>query len=506
MSTLFYFIIALGILVVVHEWGHFIVARKAGIRVEQFSVGFGPKIFWCFIHQGVFHFCHPLPGNFHIHYQFSKKDGFSVRKYKAQDAPQPSPTGLGGTLYKVSILPLGGFVKLYGEDPVAEAEGNEAKAKEIANAPDAFSHKSLPKRMATVFAGPTMNLLLAFILMPLVYMVGIQVPKIFEEPPLITEIKEGSPAAEADLKVGDLIISIDGHSMKQWRDVENLVFLNKGTELTFIVDRQGEKKELKLTPIKQPNSDQDIGYLGISPRLFLGKEAIIGSIEKNSPAQKGGFQAHDAIVSINGTKVTTWDEMLKLIRESDGKELKIDYIRSQGSQVEYKTVLVTPQRKNEKEPWRIGIGPYIERVQKKYGFVAAVKTGTGEVVYLIKLTYYFLKKLFTFQLSIKTLAGPAQIASLSGDAAKSGLGAFLSFMALLSLNLGILNLLPIPVLDGGHALFMVIEGIRRKPLSLKIRNVATQIGLALLLSLMVIVTFNDFDRMWGIVEKIKGIF
>lgn len=504
MSTLFYFIIALSILVVVHEWGHFIVARKSGIRIEQFSVGFGPKIFWWFLHNGVFHFCHPLPGNFCLHYQFSKKDGFSIKKYQTKEAPQPIPTGLGGTLYKVSILPLGGFVKLFGEDPVAEAEGNEAKAKEIANAPDAFSRKSLPKRMATVFAGPTMNLLLAFILMPLVYLVGIEVPKFLEEPPVVSQIEKDSPAATSDLKVGDLIVSINGHSMKQWRDVENIVFLNKGTELKFLIDREGEKKELKLTPIKQPGSDHEVGYLGISPRLFL--KAVVGSIEKNSPAQKGGLQEKDAVVSINGVKVKTWDDMLKLVRESNGKEIKIDYIRSQGSQVEYKTVFITPHRKNDKEPWRIGIGPYLERVQKKYGFVGAVKEGTGEVIYLTKLTFSFLKKLFSFQLSIKTLAGPAQIASLSGDAARSGLGNFLYFMALLSLNLGILNLLPIPVLDGGHAMFMAIEAIRRKPLSLKIRNVATQLGLALLLFLMVIVTFNDFDRMWGIVEKIKGIF
>lgn len=461
--TLLFFIIALGILVIVHEWGHFIVARKSGIRVEKFSIGFGPTLF----------------------------------KIQGKE-----------TEFRVALLPLGGYVKLYGEDPEAEAEGDDQKAKEIAASPDSFTGKPARFRLATVLGGPVMNLVLAFVVMPFVFLIGRQVPAILEKPPVILGVMENSPAKAVDLKKGDLIQSINEESFEKWGDVLNWIILHPHQEIKMVVQRDGVEKIIHTTIIDAPDSRQKMGYLGIEPQYFWGNDPIVGDIVANGPASTSGLKTGDFVTSVNDEKISTWTHMTDKIRASDGKPIHLGYLR-QGIEGR---ITITPAYNEDAKAYLIGITRFTNPdlyVVQKYSPGKAITHGFQETLRLGLLTLDVVKRLFSFELSYKTLGGPLQIAEASGQAAKSGLGEFLYFLCFMSLQLGILNLLPIPVLDGGHVLFMAIEGIIRKPLSLKVKMVAMQTGMALLLGLMILITFNDIDRIWGIGElitKAKGLF
>lgn len=457
------FVVALGILVLVHEWGHFIVARKSGIRVEKFSIGFGPKLL-----------------------------GFTR----------------GGTEYRVALLPLGGYVKLYGEDPMAEAEGDEAKAKAIAASPDAFSSKPISRRLPTVFAGPFMNLLLSFLIMPVVFMVGRMTPAILDEKPVILGIMKDSPASQADLAKGDRILSMDGKKMDSWSDVINWVILHPDSPTHLVLERNGEQRAVNMHLTTSPFIKEQAGYAGFEPHFFWGNEAIVGGILPGKPADKAGIKVGDQIISIDNQVIDSWTEMTNKIEKLEGKEVAVALQRGD----ETVSTTVKPVYDEDSKAWRVGISKYTSPntfVKKRYAFGEAIQRGFSESWKLLKLTFEVIGRLFTFNLSYKSLGGPIQIAKASGDAAKAGFGEFLYFMAFLSMQLGVLNLLPIPVLDGGHVLFMTIEAIRRKPLSLQVRNTLTYMGLILLLTLMVVVTFNDIDRIWGFSDmfgKVKGIF
>ena len=461
--TILYFIIALGVLVLVHEWGHFIIARKSGIRVEKFSIGFGPKIL-----------------------SFTR----------------------GGTEFRIAPIPLGGYVKLYGEDPIAEAEGNEARAKEISSSPDAFSARPLYARLATVFAGPAMNLVLCLVLMPLVFMVGRMVPVILEEAPVVIGVKASSPAAIAGIEPGDQILRMDGKKISTWSDLINWIALHPNETEKIVLRRNGREISASVQIVFSPTSKQKIGYLGVEPFYFWGDDPIVGDVFGNSPAATAGLKALDKITALDGKPISGWNEMTETIRAGEGKPVTLSYMRGGAKN----TVIVTPKFHEGAKAYVIGIAKYVDPnsfVKKRYGFFGAIVAGTKENLKLLDLTVDVLKRLFTFQLSYKALGGPVQIAQASGQAAKSGVGEFLYFLAFLSMQLGVLNLLPIPVLDGGHVLFMAIEGIRRKPVSFKVRMISQQLGLALLLGLMLLVTVNDVDNVWGftnIWEKIKGIF
>lgn len=461
--TILYFIIALGILVIAHEWGHFIIARKSGIRVDEFAIGFGPKLF----------------------------------SYQGKH-----------TLFKVCLLPLGGYVKLYGEDPVSESEGDSKKADEIAHNPEAFSAQSLWKRLATVFGGPIMNLVLAFVLLPLVFMVGRQVPAVFDQVPQVLGVKEDSPALKAGILKDDVIVSIEDDKMEDWAQVLNWIILHPDTRASMTINRGGSERVVLIETTNSPFSDQKIGYTGFEPQFFVGDDPIVGSLSDTSPAKAAGLKEMDKIVAFNGKPMSSWTEMTAAIRASEGKEIELTYLRDGNKQ----TAKLTPIFHDGSKTWIIGITKYFDpkmMVLKRYAPARAIKEGFSEGWKLVKMTGDVLGRLFTANLSYKALGGPLQIAQASGSAAKSGLGEFLFFMSFLSLQLGILNLLPIPVLDGGHVLFMVIEGIRRKPISMKVRTVLTQLGFGLLMLLMVMITFNDIDRMWGfskIWAKITGIF
>lgn len=448
--TILYFIIALGILIFIHELGHFIVAKRARVCVEVFSLGFGPRVF-----------------------------GIKV----------------GETDYRVSLFPLGGYVKMKGEEP------DEEGAKED---PRAFSSKSVFTRARIVLWGPLMNFILAFLLMPLVFMIGKPEPAFLHEKPVITDARAGSPAEEAGLIKGDAILSVDGKGVGTWDDVLNKILLSPNRTLTFGIDREGQPMDVPVAVGEIPELKG--GYVGIEPMLFVGAEPYVGELKPGGPAEEAGVVKGDLIVSFDGKKVYDWLDLTRMVNDSAGEEAQL-VVQRDGETV---SMPVKARYNNKFGRYIIGISKDrmsgVPMKVQKYGFVQAVVRGTKENIKLLKLTYDVLKKLFTGNLSFKVIGGPVIIAKASAAAAKTGLANFIYFLAFLSMQLSILNLFPIPVLDGGQLVFLGYEAVLRRPLSVKVRMIAHQVGFVLLISLMLLITINDIDNVWGIRELIKKIF
>lgn len=454
--TILYFIIALGVLVFVHELGHFLMAKKQGIGVEKFSLGFGPKIF-----------------------------GFTR----------------GETTYLISALPFGGYVKLMGEDPDA-TEGSEVPPEK------SYSRRPIRQRAAVVFAGPAMNLLLSLVLMPVIFMIGRMEPAYLDQKPVVIGVRHGSVGERIGLKKGDEILKIGDTSPATWKEVLNEVILsgNKDVDLTF---RRGDQIVTKRVIIAE-SPETHAGTLGIEPNFFIGNEPVIDEVSPESPAREAGMQPGDEIIRIDGEPIETWTDMSEKVGASAGKKLEVLIRRGQ----ETLTLSLVPRYDEGAKRWLLGVKKETGKrgdafVFKRYGFGEALVHGFRENLKLSKLTMTVLGRLVTLQLSYKTLGGPIRIAQASAMAARSGLPDFLYFIAFLSLQLGILNLLPVPVLDGGHLVFFGIEAVRRKPISARVRQAAEQTGFFLLISLMLIVTLNDVESVWGfrqIIDKIRHIF
>lgn len=461
-TTLMFFL-ALGILVLVHEWGHYIVAKLSGVWVEKFSIGFGPKIL-----------------------------GFSKN----------------GTDYRVAPIPLGGYVKLYGQDPWEEAEGDPVRAEEIARDPRAFHSKPMSRKLATVLAGPAMNLILCALILPVVFMVGRMQPRFLEEKPVVMGVESGSPAETAGLLKGDAILEFDGKSVSTWRDLILQISVHPDKTLPITLDRQGQKLTLAVNIAQDKTRRQISGHLGIEPFAFYGNDPVIDEVRPGSAAEKAGLRGGDRVLSLAGQSLSYWTQMTESIQTQKGEPFEIVVERA-GEPV---TLKAQSEFNEDNQMWLLGITKKIDEslfVKKRYGFSEAVVLGFSEGIKLWNLTLDVLGRLFTGDLSYKTLGGPIQIAKASSAAAKSGLGEFLYLMAFLSLQLGVMNLLPIPVLDGGHVVFMLFEVIARKPVSPKFRQYSTQLGMVMLLGLMLVVTMNDIDSVWGfanLLDSFKSIF
>ncbi len=431
MYTVIIFTICLGILIFVHEFGHFIMARLKGIRVLKFSLGFGPKI-------------------------IGKK--------------------VGDTEYLLSALPLGGYVKMAGEN-----------MDEATMAPDEFPAKSVGARASVVLAGPVMNIVIAFLLMPLVFLIGIKMPAFLEDDPVVAWLEEGSPARIAGVMVGDRIISIDGKPMSDWEDVATIISTRPELGLKVEVERFDNVHEVVLkdssTAMKAGS-----GYAGMLPDM----PPVIGKVSKGYPAEREGLMAGDTIVEINNNPVLNWYQVSSLIRANAGAELTITVNRGD----QRVTVKVTPVKDPAAGYGIIGIMNQQETIVKKFGLLDSIKHGMSKALELSMLTFDVLKRLVSMNISIETLGGPIMIAKLTGEAAQSGISDLIAFLAFLSLQLGILNLLPIPVLDGGWVVFLIIEKIKGSPLSRKTMEVAQTVGFALLILLIIIVSYNDILRVF----------
>jgi regulator of sigma E protease len=450
--TLIYFIIVLGVLVFVHELGHFLVAKAVGIRVTVFSIGYSPKII-----------------------------GFKR----------------GETEYRLSALPLGGYCSMAGQEEDEEVEDRSD--------PRLFFNRPAWQRFLVVFSGPLMNVLLCLVLMPIVFMIGREQPVYLDNAPQVIAVQQNSPADKAGILKDDLIVAINGKKVSEWGEVLNKILISAGDKVQLDIDRNGSilKKDVDvITIFGDVNGD-----IGISPAVLYEGDTTVMSVEKDSPADKAGILAKDKVLSINSERIRSWSHMLHALSLNGGTPIEITIERN-GAQLQKK---IEPAFNKDYERWLIGIigsedAMYVPTEIKKYGFVAAVEYGWLETYKLTIILGDVLKRLVTLKLSYKTLGGPVLIAKASAAAASMGLAAFIYFMAFLSIQLGILNLLPIPVLDGGHILFLAIEKIIRRPIHIKVKIVANYFGLAILVGLIVMITYNDLDRFWGVGKFLAKIF
>jgi regulator of sigma E protease len=309
MLTFAIFVVVLGLLVFIHEFGHFIMAKRAGVRVETFSFGFGPRLF-----------------------------GWKR----------------GETDYRISALPLGGYVKMTGEDPKEEA----------AQSPYSFTMKSVWERMKIVVAGPLMNLLLPFFLMPLVYLIGIQQPAYLDAPPIVGWVEEGSPAEKAGFHTGDRIVSIQSEPTPTWERVDILFASNPGKALSVEILREPKVVRLTITPESRETSG---GYTGLLQEM----PPLIDSVEPNLPAAKAGLQKGDKIIAIQGERMIHWVQMAKIIRAHPQEPLEITILRGN----ETFTRTMEPERENESGTGILGITHLEETTFKRYGLMHSIRSG-----------------------------------------------------------------------------------------------------------------------------------
>ncbi len=430
--TIISFLFVLGILVFVHEFGHFIAAKKAGVYVETFSLGMGPKL---------------------------------IKRKK------------GDTEYCISAIPLGGYVKLKGENPDEQTKGEPD--------PDELMAKSIPARFSIFVAGPLMNVITAVILVSLVFYIGIQMPKYLDEPPVIGWIEEDSPAMKMGLELGDLIMTVGEQSVNNWEQALLLIASTGGNTLDVEVQRGNLTHTLTGTP--EVVKSLGAGYIGIQPVM----KPVVGDLQPGFPAEKAGLQAGDEIVGINETRIVHWYQMANFIHAHPEEELQITVLRAE----EEISMTITPKKQGEYG--YLGISSQQLTVLKKYGVFESISRGIDRCWEITTMTFDLLRRLVTLRASVKTVGGPIMIAQLSGEVAKQGISELLNFMGLISLSLGIFNLLPIPILDGGHIFLLLVEFLNRKPLSMGKRELAQKIGLLILIPLFLFIFYNDIARIFG---------
>ena len=439
MTTVVAGILMLGVLVFVHELGHFVIAKLCGVKVLKFSLGFGPR----------------LVGRRH-----------------------------GETEYQICAIPLGGYVQMLGEGGGEQGESAELTADERSRS---FAEKPVSRRLAIVSAGPAMNLLLPLLILPISFLAGVQVPAYLDQPACIGYVVPDSDAAAAGFRAGDCIQGINGRAVDSWTASNKSFISQAGTALVFQVQRDGEMVYLEIP--EENNSLEGMQALGLLPH----QDARIGALAPDMPAAQAGLQQGDRILRIGDQMISSWYDLKGAIQAVGAQPVVVEYARDGTS---YQSTL-TPRRQNTEGPFLLGIAPLQDSVEQRYGLAGAFREGAQRTWELIELTIVFIQKLFTGSVSTKNIGGPITVVQVAGQAAQTDLAAILSVLAFISIQLGILNLLPIPILDGGHILFYLIELIIRRPLSARAREMAQQVGLAMLLMLMVLAFYNDLLRLWG---------
>ena len=423
LVTLLSFIFVLGVLVLIHELGHFIIAKMVGIRVERFSMGFPPRM-------------------------FGKK--------------------IGDTDYCISWIPIGGYVKMSGMIDETNYDENS-----IQGEPWEFMSKPLYQRFLVIFAGPLMNLLLAVLIFSgITFISGINEPL----GPVIGNVEQNTYAEHIGFQKGDLITQIDNNKVDTWNEVSD--FLQKKQQVLVHWKRDDDIFSKMMIPSFVDSIEQTV-------------PAIVGDVIKNFPADSAGMLKGDQIVSVNDHQIKTWNDLTNIIYKLPKERILIEWLRND----EKHSSTIIPIRDKTDGKGKIGISLLMKK--KQVGPFYSIYAGFTYSVNLTRLVYKSIKMIFSGQESFKdAFGGPIVIAKMAGDSARSGPETLFVFMAFLSLNLGFLNLLPIPVLDGGHLLILLIEGIIRRPIPTKAKMVIQQIGMALLLALMVFVIINDIRRVW----------
>ncbi|MBT2773487.1 sigma E protease regulator RseP [Halomonas sp. ISL-60] len=442
-------IVVLGLLVTFHEFGHFWVARRCGVKVLRFSVGFG-KPLWSRVDRQ-------------------------------------------GTEFAIAAIPLGGYVKMLDEReaPVPEEQLDQA-----------FNRKTVWQRIAIVAAGPIANFLLAIVAYWALFVAGTTVVS-----PMVGSVAPDSPAAEAGLANGDEIVAIQGDEMRSWEDVNLKLVSIIGFSGELDIDARPEGASdpqrfgLSVTDyLVRQDPPQPLQTLGITP-WQPEFPAVLGQVVNGEAAEQAGLEAGDRMVAVNGEPVDDWMHFVNMVRSSPGETLQLTYERN-GEQT---SVDLTPGRNRLETGVEIGyIGAGAEQIEWpeefqreiRYGPIEAIGQAVSRTGAMTLLTLDAIRKMFVGLISPSNLSGPITIAQVSGDSARAGMEAFIGFLAYLSISLGVLNLLPIPVLDGGHLLYYFMEVVRGRPVSEKTQAVGLRIGLAMVGTLMLMALYFDLMRLW----------
>lgn len=446
MSMILGGLIALGVLVTIHEFGHFWVARRCGVEVIRFSIGFGKPI---------------------------------VRWYDKH-----------GTEFVIAMIPLGGYVKMLDEREEEQVIPPEKLAY-------AFNRKPVGQRMAIVAAGPIANFILAFLLFWVLALIGAKVPI-----PVIGGVEAESIAASAGVKPMSQITAIDNKPTATWEDVSLQLFKRLGETGNIAItvkDSSSQERTYQLAINNwQRGADKPnpLEGLGIEPYRPIIKPLLAG-VAADGPAAQAGLQKDDLITSFNGEPVTDWRDLTDLIKKSANQQVTIGYQRDGQNNLAQVNLISAPDTEDSGfmgiEIARNIVWPEAMLHRVNYGVVDGMVRSLDQTWGFTYLTLAAIKKMFTGEMSVKNLSGPITIVKVAGSSFESGFVYFLKFLALFSVSLGILNLLPIPVLDGGHLLFYVIEWIRGRPIPEEIQGAALQLGVFLMIGVMLFAIMNDLN-------------
>jgi regulator of sigma E protease len=435
LENFWWLLVLIGVMILIHELGHYWAARWFDVYVESFSFGFGPRLF-----------------------------GFRR----------------GETDFRVSLIPFGGYVKMLGEQP-GEEGGTEN--------PRSFLNKPRWQRLIIAFAGPAMNIVLAVALLTGLYMV--HYPKLpqMEGAATIGQILQNSPAAKAGLQEGDVIVRLEEMANPSWEDIMMRELVSAQKPVPVIVDRKGQQLRFVVTPELDPRTN--VGSAGWAAQ----SEVVIGDTAPGRGAEKAGLQRGDVILAVNGQKIRSALKLHELIGGSQGKPIELTYSRK-GTVA---TVPVQPalSKEDPKYPegrWMIGVLLQPQVVVSQLPFGEALTESVKNNVRGATLIFSFLRGIVEQRMSPKSLEGPIRIAKLAGDAAREGWVDYISLMAMVSLNLAIFNLLPIPILDGGVILMLLIEMLMRRDLSLRVKETVFKLGFVFLMALVVFVFYNDLTK------------
>ena len=437
------FVLVLGSMVVIHEFGHFIVAKYFGIRVDVFSVGFGKRL-------------------------------FGIKR--------------GDTDYRVSLIPLGGYVKMAGEN----------LDEQITGAPDEFMSKPKWQRFCVAIAGPVANILTALAIPAVIAMIHHEMPVYLNQPVVVKAVDESSPAASAGLQPGDTIVGADGLENPNWRDLLDFIAVHPDQKATVLVKRGEETKPVTMQLASRDMEGEKIGYSGLKPEI---EGIVIVEVQPGSPAAAAGLQPGDQIVAVNGQEVAQTkegsDSVIRSIQESEEKPITLTLNRDD------QPVDITATPRFTEGTYRLGftqtIGFRAKTVVTRLSPGDALRHSVDENWRIIKLTKTALAQIFSGdRKASETLTGPVGIAKLTGQAAQAGTKVVFELMAILSLNLGIFNLLPIPVLDGGLIFMLLLEavlGLFGLNLTMRVKEKMMQVGMVMLMLLMGFVIFNDISKL-----------